>query len=171
MAKNSDDTSGSAGSEEAKQWPVVGRSLINYDPDTKTSMHPPMGARPVEYAKSGARWPGLVLVLAGLALCVFALAEWFSILVRFLRRPEPPPAFSELLGPVLPIGVSAGVVHVFAFGVGVLLALVGTAMRRTASGVWWQLALAVLLVAVVVLLTIVMLRGAPFSALLPHFSS
>lgn len=154
--------------QSAKPWPVVGRGMVNYGNVYAGTSHNVQGDRYLEFRESGVRWPGLLVVLAGLVLAAYAFVGWTSILVRFLRRPEP--GLAEITGPTLPSGAPVGLVYGVASVVGVALILIGIAMRRRNYGTGWQVVCLALLIAVVVTLVVVALGGAPFSVLLPRFS-
>ncbi|MEV6711168.1 hypothetical protein AB0M48_03900 [Lentzea sp. NPDC051208] len=90
MAEKPDETGGSAEIGPAP-WPVVGRSMINYDapaaPGPATGQFPAqVGSAPHEDERAGVRWPRVALVLTGLVLLVAATAAlvvlvvvpWFS---------------------------------------------------------------------------------------------
>ena len=102
MAEKPDETGGSAEIGPAP-WPVVGRSMMNYDapaspaqprsqpsavaPVEATRQSPaPVDHTPYEDRRAGTRWPRVVLVLTGLVLLVAATAAlvvlvvlpWFS---------------------------------------------------------------------------------------------
>lgn len=166
MAEEPDEADGSPDGEEAKPWPVVSRSMINYGRQAPPSQFGEGFSREDHYRRTEAWRPGRMLALIGLMLTGVAFVGWIANLVRFLRSPEP--SFAAMLGPELPSSTSVGVVHAFAFVAGVLLILAGAAMRR--ARIWVQiLALILLITAVVVLMTVV-LGGAPVSVLLPDFS-
>ena len=72
MAERPDETGGSAEIGPAP-WPVVDRSMINYDvPQPYQS--PPMGSTPYAGEQAGLRWSRILLVLAGLMLLIAAVA-------------------------------------------------------------------------------------------------
>lgn len=72
MIEKPDETGGAAETGPAP-WPVVDRSMINYDV-TQPYQSPPMGSAPYEDEQPGVRWSRILLVLAGLVLVIAAVA-------------------------------------------------------------------------------------------------
>ncbi|MFJ8961825.1 hypothetical protein ACIRG5_20795 [Lentzea sp. NPDC102401] len=80
MIEKPDETGGSAQTGPAP-WPVVGRSMINYDGPESTGQFPaPVGSAPCAGdadeagEQDGVRWSRILLVLSGLVLLIAVVA-------------------------------------------------------------------------------------------------
>jgi len=152
-----------------KPWPVVGRSTWNVQPGAPAASRPSPGIDYDEGAKAGLQRrygpgghrAGTLLRLVGLVVAAYGFIGWVAIVVRLLRSES----VADLWGPVLPSGLSVGVVYLIAFGVGVLLTALSWMVR---SG--WHLVWVVLAVALIAGLVVVVLGGEPAGVLLPRFS-
>lgn len=70
MAEKPDENAGPG----EKPWPVVSRGMINHNPESTGQFPVPVGSAPPREEPAGARWTGVLLVVAGLAVLIAVVA-------------------------------------------------------------------------------------------------
>ncbi len=116
--------------------------------------------------------PGRVLIVLGVIVVLAGFTGWASIVFGFARDDVTSP--SDVLGAELPSGVPVGVVYFLGVGFGGILASIGSSMAKAAARHGSQkahLALTLLLIIVSLGGLLLVLDGAPVSALTPRFGS
>jgi hypothetical protein len=146
----------------------IGEHHHQYDVDVDVDLDP-TGSK----ALFEGRGPGRILLVVGLVVALASFAGWMSIIFGASTESGADGA-QDFLGQQLPSGVRVGVAYFLGFGAGGVVSSIGAAMatagarRGVTVGHW---VVTVVLLSALVLGVLVVLGGAPLSALTPHFQS